>query len=668
MIFALAGNQNSGKSTLFNQLTGSNQHVGNFPGVTVDQKTGLIIGHKDVSIVDLPGIYSLSAYSGEEILTRDFLLRQRPDGIINIVDATNIERNLYFTLQLIELQIPMVLALNMMDEVQANGGSIDIIQMEELLGIPVVPIAAVKKEGLSELVERAIETAHNKQRPKRMDFCAGAVHRAIHSTVHLIEDHAQLHSIPLRFAATKLIEGDKPILDRLGLTKNEIDTIGHTVREMEKELATDREAAIVDMRYRFIEDVCAKCVAKPKETREYKRSVRLDNLLTHKIWAIPSFLAIMLLVFWLTFSVIGSGLSDLLVSGLDGLSRLLDGALTAYGMNSIVHSLIIDGIFAGVSAVLSFLPIIVTLFFFLSVLEDSGYMARVAYVMDKPLRKIGLSGRSFVPMLMGFGCTVPAVMATRTLPSERDKKMTILLTPFMSCSAKIPIYALFTAAFFPKYPALVMMGLYVIGILLGILSGLLMKKTIFRGAPVPFVMELPNYRFPSAKTVLRLLWDKAKDFMQRAFTVIFIASVVIWFLRSFDLHLNPVTDGADSLLAQIGRFISLIFQPLGFGDWRASTALVTGFTAKEAVISTLAVLTDSSVKDLVGVLQSWFAPLSAFSFLVFTLLYTPCVAAVATVKRELGSVKGTLAVIAYQTAFAWIIAFLVYQGGRLLGL
>jgi len=668
MIFALAGNQNCGKTTLFNQLTGSNQHVGNFPGVTVDQKTGTIIGHKDVSIVDLPGIYSLSAYTSEEIVTRDFLLKQKPDGIINITDATNIERNLYLTLQLIELQIPMVLALNMMDEVQANNGGIDIPGMEETLGIPVIPISAAKKQGLSELIEQAIETAENRQTPKCIDFCSGAVHRAIHATVHLIEDHAQKEGIPIRFAATKLIEGDEPILKSLHLDENEVDMIGHTVKEMEAETATDREAAVIDMRYQFIEDVCTRCVVKPKESREYRRSVKLDSILTHKVLAIPSFLAIMLLVFWLTFGVIGNRLSNLLVMGLNDLSNVIDHALTAYGLNHVVHSLIINGIFAGVSAVLSFLPIIVTLFFFLSLLEDSGYMARVAFVMDKPLRKIGLSGRSFVPMLMGFGCTVPAVMATRTLSSERDKKMTILLTPFMSCSAKLPIYALFTAAFFPKYGAFVMMGLYLIGILLGILSGFLMKKTIFRGAPVPFVMELPNYRFPSPKTVLLLLWDKAKDFIQRAFTVIFLASIIIWFLQSFDLHLNPVSGGSNSMLATIGQFISVIFAPLGFSDWRASTALITGFTAKEAVISTLAVLTGANIRDLGGTLQTMFTPLAAFSFLVFTLLYTPCVAAIATVRRELGSLKGTVAVIAYQTGFAWLVAFFVYQIGRLVGL
>jgi len=666
MIFAFAGNQNCGKTTLFNQLTGSNQHAGNFPGVTVDQKVGTLTGQKDVSIVDLPGIYSLSPYTSEEIVTRDFLLKHKPDGIINIADATNIERNLYLTLQLIELQIPMVLALNMMDEMQANNGSIDIQNMEEALGIPVVPVSAVKKEGLSELMKRAIDTVQNRRIPARIDFCSGAVHRAIHSIAHVIEDHAQQQNIPMRFAATKLVEGDEPMLKSLRLDENEIDMIGHAIAEME--MGADREASVIDMRYQFIEDVCAKCVVKPKESHEYQRSVKLDSVLTSKIWAIPSFLAIMLMVFWLTFGAIGNHLSNLVVLGINSLSNVVDQTLTAYGLNQVIHSLIINGIFAGVGAVLSFLPIIVVLFFFLSILEDSGYMARVAFVMDKPLRKIGLSGRSFVPMLMGFGCTVPAVMATRTLPSERDKKMTILLTPFMSCSAKLPIYALFTAAFFPKYQAFVMMGLYVIGILLGVLSGFMMKKTIFKGAPVPFVMELPNYRFPSVKTVMLLLWDKAKDFIQRAFTVIFLASIIIWFLQSFDSRLNPVTSGANSILALIGQVISGIFIPLGFSDWRISTALITGFTAKEAVISTLAVLTGASIKGLGSTLHTMFMPLAAFSFLVFTLLYTPCVAAVATVRRELGSLKGTILVVVYQTGFAWLVAFCVYQIGRLAGL
>jgi len=674
MIFALAGNQNCGKTTLFNQLTGSNRHVGNFPGVTVDQKIGEIIGHKDVSIVDLPGIYSLSPYTGEEIVTRDFLLKQKPDGIINIADATNIERNLYLTLQLIELQIPMVLALNMMDEVRVNNGSIDIRLLEETLGIPVVPISAAKKQGLFELVEQAVNTAENRIKPKRVDFCpggdgaSGALHRSIHAISHMIEDHAGRLQIPNRFAATKLVEGDSPMLESLHLDQNEKDMIEHAVKEMETELDTDREAALADMRYQFIEDVCGKCVVRPGESREFRRSVGIDGILTHKIWAFPTFLGIMFTVFWLTFGVIGTPLSDLLKAGIDALSGVVDNALTSYGLNPVVHSLIIDGIFTGVGAVLSFVPIIITLFFFLSILEDSGYMARVAFVMDKPLRKIGLSGRSFVPMLMGFGCTVPAVMATRTLASERDRKMTIFLTPFMSCSAKIPIYALFTAAFFPKLGAFVMMGLYLLGILLGVVSGLIMKKTMFRGAPVPFVMELPNYRFPSAKTVLLLLWDKAKDFVQRAFTVIFFASIIIWFLQSFDVRLNPVTNSADSMLAIIGRGVGAIFIPMGFSDWRISTGLIAGFSAKEAVLSTLAVLTGASVSELQDTLPALFSPLSAFSFLVFTLLYTPCVAAVATVKRELGSLKGTLFLVLYQTGVAWLVAFCVYQIGRLAGL
>jgi ferrous iron transport protein B len=674
MILALAGNQNSGKTTLFNQLTGSNQHVGNFPGVTVEQKMGDIIDHKDASIVDLPGIYSLSPYTSEEIVTRDFLIKQKPDAIINIVDATNIERNLYLTLQLIELQIPMVLALNMMDEVQANNGSIDIQRLQKALGIPVVPISAAKKQGLSELTDQAIDIAGHRHRPQRIDFCpsgdgpGGALHRSIHAISHLIEDHAGRLQIPMRFAATKLIEGDEPMLESLGLDENEKDMIERAVKEMEIQLDTDREAALADMRYQFIEEICRKCVVKIGESKEYRRSVRLDSILTHRIWAFPTFLCIMFAIFGLTFGVIGNRLSDLLVWGIDGLGAIVDRGLAAYGLNPVVQSLIVDGIFAGVGAVISFVPFIITLFFFLSILEDSGYMARVAFVMDKPLRKIGLSGRSFVPMLMGFGCTVPAVMATRTLASERDKKMTILLTPFMSCGAKLPIYAVFTAAFFPKHGALVMISLYVMGILLGVLSGLIMKKAVFKGAPVPFVMELPNYRFPSGKTVLLLIWDKTKDFLQRAFTVILLATIVIWFLQSFDLRLNTVTAGTNSILALIGQGISVIFVPLGFSDWRVSTGLITGFMAKEAVISTLAVLTGASVAQLHETLHTLFTPLSAFSFLVFTLLYTPCVAAVATMRRELGSLVGTVAIVLYQTGFAWLVAFGVYQIGRLMGL
>jgi len=658
MIFALVGNQNCGKTTLFNQLTGSNQHVGNFPGVTVEQKTGKVIGGQDASIVDLPGIYSLSPYTSEEIITRDFIIKQKPGAIINIVDATNIERNLYLTLQLIELQIPMVLALNMMDEVAANNGSIDVKLLGETLGIPVVPISAIKKQGLSELVRVATLTARNKTKPARVDFCTGAVHRTIHATAHLIEDHTQKFDIPNRFAATKLVEGDAPMLESLELNENEKEAIEHLVTEMETYLNTDREAALADMRYQFIEGVCAKCVVKPKETIEYRRSVGLDQVLTHKIMAIPAFLGIMFIVFWLTFGVIGYRLYDLLGMGIDTLSDVVDGVLSAYGLNPVIHSLIIDGVFKGVGEVLSFVPIIVTLFFFLSILEDSGYMARIAFIMDKPLRKIGLSGRSFVPMLMGFGCTVPAIMATRTLASERDRKITILLTPFMSCSAKVPIYALFVAAFFPRYRALVMIGLYIIGIVLGVLSAVAMSRFVYKGVSVPFVMELPVYRFPSLKTVLRLMWDKAKDFMQRAFTIIFLATVVIWFLQTFDTRLNIVYDSADSMLAGVGQSISWILHPAGFSDWRAATALITGFIAKEAVISTLAVLLAGES------LYTMFTPLSAFSFLVFTLLYTPCVAAVAAVRREWGSVKGTAFVVLYQTGIAWVMAFIVFQVGR----
>lgn len=666
MILALAGNQNCGKTTLFNQLTGSNQHVGNFPGVTVERKSGEVIGRKNVKVVDLPGIYSLSPYTSEEIVTRDFLLNNKPDGIINIVDATNIERNLYLTLQLIELQIPMVLALNMMDEVLSNNGSIDVKRLCKTLGIPVVPISAAKNQGISELVELSIKTAANRVKPERIDFCSGAAHRAIHAIAHLIEDHAQRQNIPTRFAASKIVEGGDPIIECLNLSENEKDMIEHAVAEMETELSTDRDAALADMRYQFIEEACVKCVVKHKESAEYKRSIAYDSILTHKIFALPAFLGIMLTVFWLTFGVIGNRLSDLLTYAMEALTGFVDRALTSYGFNPVAHSLVIDGIFAGVGAVVSFLPIIVTLFFFLSILEDSGYMARVAFVMDKPLRKIGLSGRSFVPMLMGFGCSVPAIMAARTLGSERDKKMTILLIPFMSCSAKLPIYALFTAAFFPKYQAFVMMTLYVAGILLGILTGLIMNKIAFKGAAAPFVMELPNYRFPSPKTALLLMWDKARDFIQRAFTVIFIATIVIWFLQSFDIRMNPVEDSSYSILASVGMLLSPVFAPLGFSDWRAATALITGFTAKEAVISTLAVLTSTGQSSLGQTLQTLFTPLSAFSFLIFTLLYTPCAAAVSVVKREFGSYKGMVFVILYQSCVAWVAAFITYQIGNII--
>ena len=665
MTFALAGNQNCGKTTLFNQLTGSNQHVGNFPGVTVERKDGLIRGHKDAVVVDLPGIYSLSPYTSEEIVTRDFLINSHPDGIINIVDATNIERNLYLSLQLIELNIPMVIALNMMDEVRANGGTIKIREMQQALGVPVVPISASKNEGVAELIDTALEVAANRQKPKRMDFCSGPVHRSIHAVAHLVEDHAQRMNIPSRFAAAKLVEGDEIIRQALQLSENELDMIEHSVTEMEQELGTDREAALADMRYTFIEEVCAKSVIKGHQSRESLRSVKIDSVLTHKYLAIPIFLGIMMLIFWLTFGVIGPVLSDWLSLGIDAVTNLVDRALTAYGINPVVHSLLIDGVFAGVGSVLSFLPIIVVLFFFLSILEDSGYMARVAFVMDKLLRKIGLSGRSFVPMLIGFGCSVPAIMATRTLSSERDRKMTILLTPFMSCSAKLPIYAVFSTAFFPDYAALVMIALYVFGMLTAILCGLIFKHTLFKGQPVPFVMELPNYRLPSSKSVLRLIYDKAKDFVVRAFTVIFLATLVIWFLQTFDTRFNVVDSSSQSMLADIGRLIAPIFMPLGFSDWRVSTALITGFTAKEAVVSTLAVLTGTSIATLPQALSGLFTPLAAASFLVFTLLYTPCVAAIGAVKREMGSGWHALAVAAFQTTVAWIMAFLLFQLGSI---
>ncbi|SDO04511.1 ferrous iron transport protein B [Acetanaerobacterium elongatum] len=668
MVFALAGNQNCGKTTLFNQLTGSNQHVGNFPGVTVERKDGVIRGQRNATVVDLPGIYSLSPYTSEEIVTRDFLINQHPDGIINIVDATALERNLYLTLQLLELQIPMVLALNMMDEVRANGSTIRTEVLAKELGIPVVPIAASKNEGVSELVKVAMSVAEAKQKPQRMDFCSGAVHRAVHAVAHMVEDHAERIHVPARFAATKLLEGDEPMLNALQLSQNEKELLQHTVDEMEHELGTDREAALADMRYSFLDKLCGEAVVKAGESKGTKRSVKIDAVLTHKYLAIPIFLAIMFTIFAVTFALIGPWLQGLIESGITVVTHAVSGLLTAYGINPVVHSLVIDGIFAGVGSVLSFLPIIVVLFFFLSLLEDTGYMARVAFVMDKLLRKVGLSGRSFVPMLIGFGCSVPAIMATRTLSSERDRKMTILLTPFMSCSAKLPIYAVFAAAFFPKYAALVMMTLYLMGILMGILSALVLKRTAFRGSPVPFVLELPNYRMPSMKSVALLLWDKAKDFLSRAFTIIFVASIIIWFLQTFDLRLNVVANSADSLLAGIGRLIAPVFAPLGFGDWRASTALITGFAAKEAVVSTLAVLTGSSLDTLSGALGGLFTPLAACSFLAFTLLYTPCAAAIAAVKREMESGISALLVVLYQTGVAWVAAFAVYSIGRLMGL
>ena len=656
MIFALAGNQNCGKTTLFNALTGSNQHVGNFPGVTVDQKSGEVREHKDCTVVDLPGIYSLRTYTQEEIVTRDYILNQKPDGIINIVDATNIERNLYLTLQLLELRVPMVLALNMMDEVRANGGTIDVQKLSDDLGIPVVPITAAKGEGVSELMDRAVETAKNRVLPKVYDFCAAnsPVHRCVHAVVHLIEDHAERLGLPPRFCATKLIEGDRDMADRLVLDQNERELLEHCIVQMETENGLDRNASLADMRYTFIEQVTADAVVKCHESKEHKRSVAWDRVLTGKYTALPVFFGVMLLIFWLTFEVIGQGLSDLLALGIDYVTAGVDGALTAYGINPVVHSLIIDGIFAGVGSVLSFLPIIVTLFFFLSILEDTGYMARVAFVMDKLLRKIGLSGRSIVPLLIGFGCSVPAIMATRTVSSDRDRKMTILLTPYMSCSAKISIYAFFTAAFFPRYRALVMIGLYVLGILIGIAAALIMNKTAFRGKPVPFVMELPNYRLPSVKSVALLLWEKAKDFLQRAFTVIFLATMVIWFLQSFDTRLNVVSDSADSLLALIGQVLAPLFAPLGFGDWRCATSLISGFIAKESVVSTLEVLLGGSA------ISGLFTTRSALSFLVFTLLYTPCVAAVATIRRELDSSLKTLGVVAMQCGVAWLASLAMY--------
>lgn len=661
MIFALAGNQNCGKTTLFNQLTGSNQHVGNFPGVTVDQKVGQMKSQPDCSVVDLPGIYSLRPYTNEEIVTRDFLLNEKPDGIINIVDATNIERNLYLTLQLMEMRIPMVLALNMMDEVRNNGGTINVEKMSEALGIPVVPISAAKNEGIEELVQAAVRVAKEKRTTKVIDFCKqGPVHRCIHSVCHQIEDHAEKAGLSVRFSCSKLIENDTRIVDMLQLSQNELELVEHSIIEMEAEAGMDRNAALAGMRYDFIESVCTDTVIKCEESKEHIRSVKIDSILTHRYFAIPIFILVMFLVFFLTFNVFGAALSDLLSLLIDDITALVDKGLTAYGINPVVHSLVIDGIFAGVGSVLSFLPIIVVLFFFLSILEDTGYMARIAFVMDKLLRKIGLSGRSIVPLLVGFGCTVPAVMASRTLSSERDRRMTIMLTPFMSCSAKIPIYAVFAAAFFPQYAALVMIGMYLTGIIIGIIVALIFDRTVFRGKPIPFVMELPNYRFPSAKSVLLLMWDKAKDFLQRAFTIIFLATVIIWFLQSFDSRLNVVTESADSILAAIGHLLAPVFAPLGFDDWRIPTALITGFTAKEAVISTLGVLMGTSTAVLGPALHSLFTPVSAISFLVFTLLYTPCVAAIAAVKRELESGWLALGVVILQCVVAWLAAFGVY--------
>ncbi len=668
MIFALVGNQNCGKTTLFNQLTGSNQHVGNFPGVTVDQKMGPVRTASDCQVVDLPGIYSLRPYTSEEIVTRDFILNEKPDGIINIVDATNIERNLYLTLQLLEMDVPMVLALNMMDEVRENGGSIQVQRMSEELGIPAIPISAAKDEGIEDLIKTMIQTAKQRIKPKVKDFCEkGAVHRCIHAVSYQVEDHAQNIGMSPRFAATKIVEGDEAIIRCLELSDNEYEMMQHSIEEMEADHHMDRNAALADMRYAFIEKVCSKTVTHCQESKEHIRSVKIDNVLTNKYLAIPVFLGIMFLIFYLTFNVIGQGLSDLLAAGIDALASLVDIALTRYQINPVVHSLVIDGIFAGVGSVLSFLPIIVVLFFFLSILEDSGYMARIAFVMDKLLRKIGLSGKSFVPMLIGFGCTVPAVMSCRTLSSERDRKMTILLTPFISCSAKIPIYAVFTAAFFPNYAALAMILLYVTGICTGILVSLVLNRTAFKGHSIPFVMELPNYRLPSPKSVLLLMWDKAKDFIQRAFTIIFLATLLIWFLQTFDMRFNVVNDSADSLLAVLGRVIAPVFGPLGFGDWRISTALITGFTAKEAVVSTMSVLLGTSMSNLSSALGSMFTTASAVSFLVFTLLYTPCVAAVASIRREMGSKREAVMVVVLQCVIAWLAAFLVYGIFKALG-
>ena len=667
LTFALAGNQNCGKTTLFNQMTGSNQHVGNFPGVTVDRKDGVIRGQEKALVTDLPGIYSMSPYSSEEIVTREFILREKPKGIINIVDATNIERNLFLTMQLMELDVPMVLALNMMDEVRENGGTIRVNQMEELLGIPVVPISAARNEGIDELISHSIHVARYQENPKRMDFCdendhGGAVHRCIHGIMDLIEDHARKAGIPVRFAACKLIESDQMVLQKLELDENEKEMLEHIITQMEKERGLDRAAAIADMRYSFIRRVCAQTVVRPHESREHIRSTQMDRILTGKYTAIPCFIGIMALVFWLTFNVIGAWLQGLLEMLIRFVTNVTDQALTAAGVNEVLHSLIINGVFNGVGSVLSFLPIIVTLFFFLSMLEDSGYIARVAFVMDKPLRKIGLSGRSIVPLLVGFGCTVPGIMASRTMPSERDRKMTILLTPFMSCSAKLPIYVFFTAAFFPHYAGLVMIGLYILGVLLGILMAVLYRKTLFQGEAVPFVMELPNYRMPGAKSVGQLLWEKAKDFLQRAFTVIFIATIIIWFLQTFDMHLNVVGDSQNSLLAILASVLVPIFRPLGFGDWRISTALIAGFMAKESVVATLSVLFGSTTQ-----LLNTITPLAAGALLVFCLLYTPCVAAIAAVKRELGS-KWAVAMVVGQCVIAWIAAFLVRMIGLMFGL
>lgn len=668
--FALAGNQNCGKTTLFNQLTGSNQHVGNFPGVTVDRKDGTIRNHPEASVTDLPGIYSLSPYTGEEIVSRQFILDENPDVIIDIIDATNIERNLYLTLQLMELDRPMVIALNMMDEVTANGGAVDVNLLESLLGVPVVPISAARNEGIGELVDHALHVARFRERPGRLDFCApdgsdgGALHRCIHGIANLIEDHAVTAHIPVRFAATKLVEGDELVTEALHLDRNELDAIEHIITQMEGEAGTDRLSALADMRFSFIGDVCGRCVVKPHESREHVRSVKIDRILTGRYTAIPAFLVIMGLVFWLTFGVIGAALQGLMEDGIAAIIASADAGLKAFGTNDVVRSLAVDGVLTGVGSVLTFLPIIVVLFLFLSILEDSGYMARVAFVMDKVLRRFGLSGRSFVPMLVGFGCTVPAIMSTRTLPSEHDRKMTVMLTPFMSCSAKLPVYGLLCGAFFPKATVPAMVSLYLIGIAVGCIAALVLNRTAFKGDPVPFIMELPNYRLPSVKTTVMLAWDKAKDFITKAFTIIFAATVVIWFLQTFDIRFNVVADQSQSLLAGLGSIIAPALAPLGFGDWRASTALVTGLIAKESVISTLTVLLGATSP---AVLSTMFSPFTAYVFLVFTLLYPPCVAAIGAVKSELGA-RYAVAVFAFQVTVAWIVAFVVHSAGILLGL
>lgn len=661
MQVALIGNQNCGKTTLFNQLTGSNQRVGNFPGVTVEGKEGIIRGNKDVIVVDLPGIYSLSPYTNEETVTRDFVVNKFPDGILNIVDATNIERNLYLTMQLIQLNIPMVVALNMMDEVMKNGASIDVDILEKELGIPIVPISASKNEGIHELIEVVVDTVKNKKRPLKQDFCKGTIHRTLHAIAHLVEDVEKRTFIPAKFIASKLVENDRYMIDELDISDSKLKTIQYNIMEMEKEIGLDRKAAMADMRYTFIESICHKAVVKPTESKQHKRSVKIDNILTHKYLAIPIFLGIMMTIFWLTFGVVGSFLNDMLAYGIDKLGRGVSYALKAYGINPVVHDLIVNGIFTGVGSVVSFVPTIIILFLFLSLLEDSGYMARVAFVMDKALRKIGLSGKSFVPMLIGFGCTVPAIMATRTLSSERDRRMTIFLTPFMSCSAKLPIYGLMTMAFFPRYRALVIISLYLLGIVVGIVLSFLSKNLFLRGNTVPFIMELPNYRMPTFKNTVMLLWEKTRDFFARAFTVIFVATVVVWFLQTFDTRINVVSDSRDSILATIGRYSLVLFRPLGFNDWRIPTALITGFIAKETVVSSFAVLMGQGVESINVFLEGIFTPLTAYVFLIFTLLYTPCVAAIGVVKKELHSKKIAMMVVVGQTFVSWVVAFVVYQ-------